>query len=202
MHDIAAKHDDAIEWKHFPRYWPFVRRSYWQSVDSPQKGQCRGSLLICAWTNVWDAGDWSRNHAHYDITQMTSYCFGNHNLFYFTNVFLYHTAGYMDFPCFGFMMTSSNGNIFRVTGHLCGEFTGDRWIPRPVANDMDLWCFLSSAPEWKIGWFDSPSHPLWRHSNVLDQLCVPYERVESHKITTSTFNFIASTQSFITIFCH
>ena len=22
------------------------------------------------------------------------------------------------------MMTSSNGNIFRVTGHLCGEFTG------------------------------------------------------------------------------
>ena len=27
-------------------------------------------------------------------------------------------------------MTSSNGNIFRVTGHLCGEFTGPRWIPR------------------------------------------------------------------------
>ena len=24
------------------------------------------------------------------------------------------------------MMTSSNGNIFRVTGHLCGEFTGNR----------------------------------------------------------------------------
>ena len=22
------------------------------------------------------------------------------------------------------MMTSSNGNIFRITGHLCGEFTG------------------------------------------------------------------------------
>ena len=28
------------------------------------------------------------------------------------------------------MMTSSNGNIFRVTGPLCGEFTGHRWIPR------------------------------------------------------------------------
>ena len=27
------------------------------------------------------------------------------------------------------MMTSSNGNIFSVTGHLCGEFTGHRWIP-------------------------------------------------------------------------
>ena len=29
----------------------------------------------------------------------------------------------------GIMMTSSNGNIFRVTGHLGGEFTGPRWIP-------------------------------------------------------------------------
>ena len=27
------------------------------------------------------------------------------------------------------MMTSSNGNIFRFTGPLCGEFTGLRWIP-------------------------------------------------------------------------
>ena len=32
------------------------------------------------------------------------------------------------------MMTSSNGNIFRVTGHLCGEFTGLRWIPRTKAS--------------------------------------------------------------------
>ena len=23
------------------------------------------------------------------------------------------------------MMTSENGNIFRITGHLCGKFTGD-----------------------------------------------------------------------------
>ena len=29
------------------------------------------------------------------------------------------------------MMTSSNGNIFRVTGHLCGEFTGRRESPPP-----------------------------------------------------------------------
>ena len=45
------------------------------------------------------------------------------------------------------MMTSSNGNIFRVTGHLCGEFTGQRWIPRTKASDAELWCFLWSAPE-------------------------------------------------------
>ena len=45
------------------------------------------------------------------------------------------------------MMTSSKGNIFRVTGHLCGEFTGDRWIPRTKASDAELWCFLWSASE-------------------------------------------------------
>ena len=28
------------------------------------------------------------------------------------------------------MMTSSNWNILRLTGHLCGEFTGPQWIPR------------------------------------------------------------------------
>ena len=46
-----------------------------------------------------------------------------------------------------FMMTSSNGNIFRVTGHLCGEFTGHLWIPRTKASDAELWCFLWSASE-------------------------------------------------------
>ena len=46
-----------------------------------------------------------------------------------------------------FMMTSSNGNIFRVTGFLCGEFTGHRWIPPTEANDAVLRCFLCSAPE-------------------------------------------------------
>ena len=44
-------------------------------------------------------------------------------------------------------MTSWNGNIFHVTGHLCGEFTGARWIPRIKASDAELWCFLWSASE-------------------------------------------------------
>ena len=44
------------------------------------------------------------------------------------------------------MMTSSNGNIFRVTGHLCGEFT----VPR------------LSKYSWSW-WFETLSRPLWRH---------------------------------------
>ena len=45
------------------------------------------------------------------------------------------------------MMTSSNGNIFRVTGPLCREFTDHRWISLTKASDADLWCFLWFAPE-------------------------------------------------------
>ena len=44
-------------------------------------------------------------------------------------------------------MTSSNGKIFRVTGHLCGEFTGFRWIPYTKASGTEIWCFLWSASE-------------------------------------------------------
>ena len=40
----------------------------------------------------------------------------------------------------GFMMTSSNGNIFRVTGPLCGEFTGPGEFPAqsPVSRSFDV----------------------------------------------------------------
>ena len=47
-----------------------------------------------------------------------------------------------DIFAFSIMMTSSNGNMFRVTGHLCGEFTGPRWIPHTKASYAELWCFL------------------------------------------------------------
>ena len=69
------------------------------------------------------------------------------------------------------MMTSSNWDIFRVTGPLCGEFTGPRWIPLTKASDAELWCFLWSLPEQTVGkhsrrwWFEVPSRPLWRHHN-------------------------------------
>ena len=39
------------------------------------------------------------------------------------------------------MMTSSNGNIFRVTGPLWEESTSHRWIPLMKAGDAELWCF-------------------------------------------------------------
>ena len=41
--------------------------------------------------------------------------------------------------CAHHMMTSSNGSIFCITGPLCGEFTGHRWIPLTKASDAELW---------------------------------------------------------------
>ena len=47
-------------------------------------------------------------------------------------------------------MTSSNGNIFRVTDPLWWEPTGQRWIPLTKVSDAELWCFLLSSPEQTV----------------------------------------------------
>ena len=39
-------HDDVINWKHFPRCWPFVLRIHRSPVNSPHKGQWRGALIF------------------------------------------------------------------------------------------------------------------------------------------------------------
>ena len=69
------------------------------------------------------------------------------------------------------MMTSSNGNIFRVTGHLCGEFTGPGEFPtqRPVTRSFDVFFDLRlnkrlSKQRWGW-WFETPSWSLWRQCN-------------------------------------
>ena len=49
-----------------------------------------------------------------------------------------------------FYVTSSNGNIFRVTDPLWGETTSHRWIPLTKASDAELWCFLWSMPEQTV----------------------------------------------------
>ena len=74
-------YDDVIKWKHFPRYWPFVRGIHRSPVNSPHKGQWRGALmfsLICVWINGWvnnrEAGDLRRYRAHYDVTVMSPDC--------------------------------------------------------------------------------------------------------------------------------
>ena len=52
------------------------------------------------------------------------------------------------------MVALSNGNIFRVTGHLCRELSGSRWIPRTKASDSELWYF-SLICVWINGWVNN-----------------------------------------------
>ena len=56
-----------------------------------------------------------------------------------------------------------NGNVFRVTCPLCGEFTGHRWIPRTKASDAELRCFHWSAPEYVVWEKNREAGDLRRH---------------------------------------
>ena len=80
LNTLRSGHDDIIKWKHFPRYWSFVRGIHRSPVNSPHKGQWRGALmfsLICVWINGWvnnrEAGYLRRYHAHYDVAVMDTY---------------------------------------------------------------------------------------------------------------------------------
>ena len=86
---------------------------------------------------------------------------------------VWNNAIFVEWTIIVSMMTSSNGNIFCVTGPLCGEFTGHRWIPCTKASDAELWCFLDlrlnkrlSKQSWGW-WLGTLSRPVWRYCNVL-----------------------------------
>ena len=89
------------------------------------------------------------------------------------------------------MMTSSNGNMFRVTGPLCGEFTGPGEFPaqRPVTRIFDTFFDLRlnkrlSKQSWGW-WFETQSWSLWRQCN------------EMNHITHYTFHFNVNNQYII-----
>ena len=70
------------------------------------------------------------------------------------------------------MMTSSNWSIFRVTGHLWEESTGDRWknpsqrpVTRSFAVFFDLRLNKRLSKQSRRWWFETPSRSLWRHLN-------------------------------------
>ena len=75
--NVLLYHDDVIKWKHFPRYWSFVRGIHRSPVNSQHTGQWRGALvfsLICVWINDWvnkrGTGELRRYRAHHDVIVM------------------------------------------------------------------------------------------------------------------------------------
>ena len=77
-------------------------------------------------------------------------------------------------------MTSSNGNIFRVTGHLCGEFTGpgEFHSQTPVTRSFNVFfdlCLNKRLSKQSWGWwFETLPCPIWRHCNAFLVLKLKY----------------------------
>ena len=91
-------------------------------------------------------------------------------------------------------MTSSNGNIFRVIGHLCGvpgEFPAQRQVTRSFNVFFDLRLNKRLSKQWWGWWFETPSHPLWRHCEEFELQCekivneMSAKQSISHEICTS-----------------
>ena len=84
----------------------------------------------------------------------------------------YEIYAMLSFVLFGFyMMTTSNGSIFRVTAICAGNspVTGEFPAQRPVTRGFDVFFYLCldkrlSKQSWGW-WFEMPSCSLWRHHN-------------------------------------
>ena len=88
---------------------------------------------------------------------------------YFSNWWLRYLLWYCPQMSVTRMMTSSNGNIIRVTGPLWGELsvTGRFPFQRPVTQNFDAFfdlCLNKRVSKQSIRrWFEAPSGSLWRH---------------------------------------
>ena len=111
----------------------------------------------------------------------------------------------MNMSCWLRMVTSSNGNMFRVTGLLWGETTGHRWIPlmwgettghrwipltkaRTRSFDVffDLCLIKRLSKQSRCRWFETPSRSLWHHCNCSHILGI--QKTLRSGISTSLYN--------------
>ena len=93
-----------------------------------------------------DAGDLGRHRSHYDVIAMTLRL-----LYDSSNVNKVIDKNMVKCP----KWIHAHDDVikwkhFRVTGPLCGEFTGHRWIPLTKTSDAEVWCFL-----WITGWVNN-----------------------------------------------
>ena len=168
-------------------------------------------VWINGWVNNGEAGDLIRHRVHYDVTVMklliaiilpSNECRSswNHRRLEFNCLFMItsmktskpgitcpfpqqgESTGRKG-PVLGSMMTPSNGNIFRVTGHCVGNspVTGECSARRPVTRSFDV--FFDLHPNKRLSkqswgwWFETPSRLLlchckgaflsWRHGPTL-----------------------------------
>ena len=94
-----------------------------------------------------------------------------------------------------FMMTSSYGNIYRVTGHLCGEFTGPRWIPPHKGQRRGALVF-SLICVWMNSWVNN------REAGDLRRYRVHYDVTVMLVCTSGTKSWLSNHTNVLHDECH
>ena len=123
--------------------------------------------MTIIWWDIVDTIDVKLNKVLFLLIKLSIVCSTVTSLYVTTNRTNEKSSG-GNWKC---MITSSNGNIFRVTVPLCGEFTGPGEFPaqRPVTWSFSVFFDLRLnkrlSKQWRGRWFKTLSHPFWRHRN-------------------------------------
>ena len=149
QHTVDRCHDDVMKWKHFPRYWPFVRGIHWWLVNSPHKILWRGPLmfsLICVWTNGWvynrNAGDLRRHRAPYDVTVMARFYI---DCLYVTKLRIYASLN---------LTMKGKGNGLLPSRHpVNGSKFQCNWIGKNLLENFVCWVAAILDISVVSGWF-------------------------------------------------
>ena len=113
-------------------------QSQWSNAEDATKPPMWGRKLCPLWLHT-------TVHAYWFCVPSCVVCVSLSELSIFYMIFI-PSQTWQNITMAIIMMTSSSGNIFRVTDHLCGKFIGHRWIPRTKASCAELWCFLWTSP--------------------------------------------------------
>ena len=133
---------------------------------------CRGWMdkwWTYEWIDCWMVND-SQKHERLGGAEwlfiMSRQCFMWYLIFVFVACFCVLSGLFILWRINILMMTSSNGNIFRVTGPWWGEFTGHWWFPsqRPVTRSFgvffDLRLNKRLSKQLRRRWFETPPRSL------------------------------------------
>ena len=103
------------------------------------------------------------------------------------------------------IMTSSNGNIFCVAGHVW-PVTGEMPAQRPVTRSFDVVFDLRliNSKQWWGWWFETPSRPLWLHFNDsswnVKRPCLCYSAWGFYLVSIMNFELHAKWEYYVVVF--
>ena len=142
--DFHSSQDDVMTRKHFLYYWPFVRGIL--QLIPPTKVQLSRSLTrSLAWpTSCWTNSQVANDLRHYE-SHVTSLC----------NALEWHhndgVSNHQPHDCILIQAKKTKKTSkLHVTGPLCGEFTGDWWIPHTKGQWRGK-CFHLMTSSWCSG---------------------------------------------------